>query len=278
MGQSPFAKRPDKDLNLGRRRSTRVELATPVIVSGRDASGQPFREATQTLMVNLHGAKVLTRHSVLVGMQVSIECTSTGLAGKAVCVHIEPSNADTTKFEMALQLIVPANIWGVENPPEDWYLGEPSGAARREAPGRSSGVFFAGVRTAGSHEDSPHAAEAPSKAPSAPSLTEFEKRVADILERALAAFEARLRKLEAESQARMESQSAQALEQLETLTRHSEKRLNMDIEESREELAAVIEEIVRAKVNQMFAALLQPAGSPPPVGPPPAAEKEPEKD
>jgi hypothetical protein len=269
IGQSPFAKRPDKDPNLGRRRSSRIEFIAPVIVTGRDASGQPFREETETRTVNFHGAKIATRHTVLVGMQVSLECPRTGKEGKAVCVHIEATEADASIFEMAVQLIVPTNLWGVENPPEDWGFKSPAGAGQREAPGRSSGLFFAGVRTAGSKEDSDFVpSTSTSPAPATP-LASFEKRVAGVVERALADFESRLKTLEAESAARLEQHSAQAMEQLETLTRHSEKRLNADIESSREELAAAVDETIRSKVGEMFKAVRNPLAAPQPDDPSP---------
>jgi hypothetical protein len=267
MGQSPFAKRLDKDPNLGRRRSSRIEFVTPVIVTGRDASGQPFREETETRTVNLHGAKIVTRHTVLVGMQVGVECPLTSLEAKAVCVQIGPSGADSGIFEMAVQLIVPGNIWGVENSPEDWGIEGPAGTGRREAPGRTSGVFFAGVRTAGMKEDSPFGPAAPSVAASAPALGSFEQRVAGILEKALADYEVRLKQLEADSQARLKEYSDWALDQLETFTQHSEDRLKGAMEERREELAAAIEETIRAKVGEMFAAMLNSPAAAPPAAP-----------
>lgn len=273
MGQSPFAKREEKDPSLGRRRSSRMDFVTPVVLTGRDASGQPFREETQTRTVNLHGAKVLTRHTVLVGMQVGLECPRTGLDGKAVCVRIEPSEADSLVFEMAVQLIVPANLWGVETPPEDWVWQGPSAAVSREAAGRSSGVFFAGVRTGGSKEDSVFGPSA--SAASAAALSNFEKRAAAIVDRALADFESRLKKLEAGSEARLEQHGDQALEQLETFAQHAEERVHQAFEERREELAASIEETVRAKVERVFSAFLKPPeaaptgapGAPTPAGP-----------
>jgi len=71
-----------------RRRSTRVDFVVPVILTGRDASGQPFREETYTSTVNLHGAKIRTRHQVLVGSQLVVENPRNGMSEKAICVHI----------------------------------------------------------------------------------------------------------------------------------------------------------------------------------------------
>src|SRR5258708_612439 len=56
MIPSPFAKRRSaEELAANQRRSTRVDYVCPVVVSGRDATGQPFRVETETSTVNLHG-------------------------------------------------------------------------------------------------------------------------------------------------------------------------------------------------------------------------------
>jgi hypothetical protein len=277
MGQSPFAKRPAKDPTLGRRRSSRLDFVTPVILTGRDATGQPFHEETETYTVNLHGAKIKTRHSVLVGMQVGLECPRSGMSGKAVCVRIIPSESGEPVNEMAVQLIVPANLWGIENPPEDWIFEGAAGAGRSEATGRSSGIFFAGTHAGGLVEEPPARSPTSHDVSATAALDGFEKRVAAILEKALAGFETRLKTLEAESQARLTQHGEQALEQLEAFAEHCEQRLNDVVQAQREELPAATEETIRAKVSEVFAALLKPPESAPSAvpstGPSAGAEK-----
>ena len=135
MGRSPFiAKELSSQARGKQRRSTRIDYITPIILSGRDATGQAFREETQTSIVNLHGSKVLTHYQVMVGMIVSVEVVRTGQAGKAVCVQVyEPAPGETI-HHIAVQLVQPANIWGVENPPPDWDAVEAElGGARHAA-------------------------------------------------------------------------------------------------------------------------------------------------
>ena len=119
MGQGPFATRKAPP-SSNRRRSTRVDFETPVILSGRDAAGQTYRDATVTETVNIHGAKVYTERKVLVGMLVTIECLKTGRSSKGVCVNTYQPSAEQPKAAIAVQLLQPGNIWGVENPPNDW--------------------------------------------------------------------------------------------------------------------------------------------------------------
>ena len=142
MGQSPFSKRGNTPLpGAARRRSTRIDYQTPVILSGRDATGQPFREETTTLIVNFHGAKVRTAHPVLVGMLVAVESVRTGQASKAVCVCTYTPTTEQPYPAIAVQLVQPGNIWGVENPPPDWETVE----------SELGGRHFAGTLVIGQH-------------------------------------------------------------------------------------------------------------------------------
>jgi hypothetical protein len=121
MPDSPFGPRPAPASSFANpRRSTRVEFATPVIMTGRDASGNLFREQTQTIMVNLHGCRLRTTHKVLVGMLFVLECPNAGTNCEAVCVHVwDPPSGETSR-EIALQLVKPQNLWAIEKPPPDW--------------------------------------------------------------------------------------------------------------------------------------------------------------
>lgn len=121
MGQSPFSRKDAFSLpGTARRRSTRLDYQTPVILSGRDATGQPFREETTTLIVNFHGAKIRTARPILVGMLVTVECLRTRVTAKAVCVNTYAPAPDDPLPAIAVQLVQPGNMWGVERPPADW--------------------------------------------------------------------------------------------------------------------------------------------------------------
>jgi hypothetical protein len=121
MSHSPFARRlPSQGTPTCRRRSSRVEAAIPIFLSGRDALGQTFRELTETTTVNLHGARLKTRNRILVGMQVTVENPTSGKAEKAICVRTEEPEPGESLHFIAIQLIHPCNLWQIENPPEDW--------------------------------------------------------------------------------------------------------------------------------------------------------------
>jgi hypothetical protein len=123
MDDNPFSqttKAPESLAN--RRRSTRIDYVTTVLLSGKDAGGTPFREFTQTTTVNLHGCNVRTSYRIMVGMLVTLECPKAGTSGKGVCVRVWDPPAGVAGHEVAVQLIKPQNLWGVPNPPPDWEL------------------------------------------------------------------------------------------------------------------------------------------------------------
>ena len=123
MDNNPFSQITNaQDSLASRRRSTRIDYVTTVLISGKDAAGAPFREFTQTSTVNLHGCKVRTSYRIMVGMLVTLECPKAGTSGKGVCVRVWDSPAGVAGREIAVQLIKPQNLWGVPNPPPDWEI------------------------------------------------------------------------------------------------------------------------------------------------------------
>jgi hypothetical protein len=221
-----------QDVQPNRRRSSRVNFVTPVILAGRDATGQPYREETVTLVVNLHGAKIRTRHQVLAGMLVNVEIVRTGRAEKAVCVRVEEASPGETAHAIAIQLVKPGNVWGLESPPADW-----------EAVGAELGGRLPAPRVTPSRDAAPlvpaSAAPAPPGAIPAPVVREIvdlqlaalEQRGAQLRESALELlrvqaevlvrnalqdFEERLKDLEGSAETQVVKRADQALADLES--------------------------------------------------------------
>ncbi len=141
MDNNPFSQTPKgQDSVVSHRRSTRIDFVTTVLLSGKDGSGTPFREFTQTAVVNLHGCKVRTSYRILVGMLVTLECPKAGTSGKGVCIRVWDPPPGVVGHEIAVQLIKPQNLWGVANPPADWEIAAKSmvqgRAVQTESPAR----------------------------------------------------------------------------------------------------------------------------------------------
>ena len=110
-----------------RRRSTRLAIAIPIAISGKDTGGHTFKENSRTVVINKHGAKILTFHQLGMGAEITIENRALGRAARAAVVWIGDRPSSKDAMEVGIQLINAENIWGIEFPPDDWQEGPPAG-------------------------------------------------------------------------------------------------------------------------------------------------------
>jgi hypothetical protein len=111
---------------LRKRRSTRIVQAVPLNVTGVDALGRPFTERTSTLIINCHGCRYQSKHYVLKNMWVNLEVPAPepGQGTRRVrgkVAWIQRPRTVRQLFQVALELEVPGNAWGIAFPPEDWF-------------------------------------------------------------------------------------------------------------------------------------------------------------
>jgi hypothetical protein len=112
---------------LRKRRSTRIVQAVPLTVTGVDALGRPFTERTSTLIINCHGCRFQSKHYVLKNMWVSVEVphSEAGQAPRTVrgrVAWIQRPRTVRQLFQVALELEIPGNAWGIAFPPDDWFV------------------------------------------------------------------------------------------------------------------------------------------------------------
>jgi len=117
---------------LRKRRSTRIVQAVPLVVTGVDALGRPFVERTSSLIINCHGCRYQSKHYVLKNMWVTMEIPSpeTGQPPRTVrgrVAWIQRPRTVRQLFQVALELEISGNVWGIGFPPEDWTAFPESG-------------------------------------------------------------------------------------------------------------------------------------------------------
>jgi hypothetical protein len=110
---------------LRKRRSTRIVQAVPLVVTGVDALGRPFVERTSSLIINCHGCRYQSKHYVLKNMWVTLEIphSEPGQGPRTVrgrVAWIQRPRTVRQLFQVALELEIPGNAWGIAFPPEDW--------------------------------------------------------------------------------------------------------------------------------------------------------------
>ena len=118
------------------RRSTRLSISIPIVISGVDSDGNDFSEGVRTLDVNKHGGKISTAHALEAGTEVLIENRILHGAAKAKVIRRDETQSPEGLYYVALELLEPQNIWGITFPPDDWSdeLGEETPPARSKPP------------------------------------------------------------------------------------------------------------------------------------------------
>lgn len=260
--RSPFSRHPETN----RRRSTRLDLVIPIILSGRDAKGETFRDETQTATVNLHGAKVSTPREILVGMLVTVENPANGAVEKAVCVRIYVNEPDEAEHFIALQLVRPGNIWGVENPPEDWET-VAANLLGRGAPSRRTVMTQPVVATPDAVVPVIESQEVPLEQQAADIadsvLHSLRQQIEALTNAALQDFEARLKQLEVEAASTIESQIKDSLSGAGSMTDAMREDAAEQMAAHAAETVAAAEQDLRNKVAAILAPLtnLTPGGT-----------------
>ena len=132
------------------RRSTRLALSIPVVISGVDAGGNVFYETVRTLVVNKHGGKVAATHHLAMGSEVCVENRALGVRAKALVVWLGKKEYPGDTHHVGLQLIEAQDVWGIAFPPNDWLSerreddppkpGNPADSERQDAAGTEADV------------------------------------------------------------------------------------------------------------------------------------------
>jgi hypothetical protein len=132
-GRLPAVITPELRLNLymSQRRSQRIVLAVPVVISGISSDGSVFSERTTTLVVNAHGALIQLREPVVAGEKLRIRNAITDEEICCVVTNLNPGK--TVVPEVGVQFCAPnPHFWHVSFPPANWSPHSPE--ARRQSP------------------------------------------------------------------------------------------------------------------------------------------------
>jgi len=228
------------------RRSSRIEFVTPVFLSGRDATGQPFRELTQTSLVNLHGCRLRTSYRVLVGMLITLECPRAGTMGKAVCVKVWDMTEGVAGHEIAVKLIKPQNLWGLPNPPPDWEI-----VAKNLVQGRAPQTEPYPRGAVSSAPPSPAPSMPPRVAP--PAAASVDQRLAELERRSQQLVESALDIVRTQVEEVTLSSLEEFRAQVEVLIRDAEERLREGFQQSYDESSSALVALRADLTEQMTA-------------------------
>lgn len=119
---------------IKKRRTKRIIQAVPLTVTGVDALGRPFQERTSTVTINCQGCRYQSKHYVLKNMWVTLEIphNEPGHPTRTVrgrVTWIQRPRTVRELFQIAVELEVSGNVWGIAFPPSDWFPFPESGSA-----------------------------------------------------------------------------------------------------------------------------------------------------
>jgi hypothetical protein len=97
------------------RKSDRVYLEIPIVISGIDNSGREFEEKSKTLVLSRRGAKILSNHTLVPQQKLMIRCLKTGLDTAVRVVGPIMGEEEGCQFGVAL-LHPDENVWGINFP------------------------------------------------------------------------------------------------------------------------------------------------------------------
>src|SRR5258708_3806326 len=108
-----------------KRRSTRLDHAVPVAVQGVGAYREPYQDQVSTLSISCHGCTYNSKYEVIQGEIVYLDVRSTndGSAHGSSRARVKwvQNLGGKVGFQVAVELEVAGNIWGIASPPEDWF-------------------------------------------------------------------------------------------------------------------------------------------------------------
>ena len=107
-------------LNQDARRSTRLPLQVPVIVTTTLASARDFRRECRTVVVNAHGCGVIVPELLENETRVLVKLVSNGSSKEGRVVLAIPLS-ENFSWLLGVEFESPGNFWEVENPPADWH-------------------------------------------------------------------------------------------------------------------------------------------------------------
>lgn len=115
-----------------RRRSERVMLKVPVLLSLSSREGLVTEETTSTRVVNAHGGLLGLQMEISAGQQFLLTNSKTGVARECTVVRTQPAPG-ARGLLVAFQFATPApNFWPIVFPPKDWQALESPVAAQEK--------------------------------------------------------------------------------------------------------------------------------------------------
>lgn len=103
------------------RRSTRLPLEVPILVTSLDPAFE-FSEECITTLVNAHGCGLVVQRSIPHDLPVRLEIVRSKRQATARVADVVPLGGEPETWLLGMELDVPGNFWGIDYAPSDWKI------------------------------------------------------------------------------------------------------------------------------------------------------------
>jgi hypothetical protein len=101
------------------RRSQRIVLSVPILISGKRTNGPPISEESTTMIVSAYGALLMTREPLELGQVLTL--TNLATREEIVCSVIDIGEGVNGVTEVGVEFAIECSrFWRVSFPPADW--------------------------------------------------------------------------------------------------------------------------------------------------------------
>jgi len=119
MGDSKRAAERSRLSQAGQRRSERIFMDLPILVSGESADHRAFLEETFTVTVSAHGALMMLATKVALGQKLMLTNPANQGRREVRVAYLGPPHAGLS--QVAVEFARPApDFWPVNSAPRDW--------------------------------------------------------------------------------------------------------------------------------------------------------------
>src|SRR2546425_5884305 len=105
------------------RRSTRLPLEVPILVTSLDPAFE-FSEECITTLVNAHGCGLVVQRSFPPDLPVRLEIVPSKRQTTARVADVVPLGGTPETWLLGMELDAPGNFWGIDYAPSDWKIEE----------------------------------------------------------------------------------------------------------------------------------------------------------
>jgi len=103
------------------RRSTRLPLEVPILVTSLDPSFE-FSEECITTLVNAHGCGLVVQRSFPRDLPVRLQIVPAKRHTTARVADVVPLGGEPETWLLGMELDTPGNFWGIDYAPSDWKI------------------------------------------------------------------------------------------------------------------------------------------------------------